>query len=202
MALKTIEERRKAPRVDWRGRVELNLPNLQTPLAGNSLNMSEEGMCLRLQEALEVRSRVRLRLFTESSKKPVECTGRVAWVMQRLDLRNAPPFLYDVGVQFIDRPGRFRQFADRAGVLVKPSSGRAAKESSLQPSVINGRSYVPRLQQESSSGPRWHLIVTVDGAPCFSHRYASVQEAADSWAQFRRHAERPSRSGGRRPVGK
>jgi len=197
MALKTVQERRKAPRVEFQGRAEVEVPKLQSPLAANSLNFSEGGACMRLQEALDVRSSITIRLFVQPRGKPLECEGRVAWVIQRLDLRNTPPFLYDVGVEFIDPSSRLRQFASRIGLTLRPSSelsalssvaGRRSTWSALQPALINGRRYEPRLTQEQSPDNRWHLIVTVDGVPCFSHRYPLERKALESWKQFKRQA--------------
>jgi hypothetical protein len=101
MALKTIEDRRRAPRLDLQARVEIGLLSRQARLTVRSVNLSEGGLCVRLREALEVRSRVRLRVFPSPSERPLQCAGRVSWVVQRLDLRDAPPFLYDVGLEFV-----------------------------------------------------------------------------------------------------
>jgi len=148
------------------------------------MNLSERGICVRLQEALEVRSRVRLRLFAPPQKRPLECAGRVAWVIQRLDLRDAPPYLYDVGVEFLDPPTRLRQFVSRVGIAVKSSGERAARDVLLKPATIKGRQYAPWLEKQPSPNPCWHLIVRVEGVPCFSGRYPSQQEAVKAWDQY------------------
>ena len=184
MALKTLAERRRIPRIEFQGRVELDLPQSQVRLEANSINLSEAGVCVRLQEALDIRLRVKLRLFPETLKRPLECTGRVAWVVQRLDLRDSPPFLYDVGLEFLDPPERLRQLAARMGVQLKPILAHPVTPT-LQPALLNGRRYVPRLDKESST---WHLVVWVDGVPCFSHRFPSQREAVESWQQFKRQA--------------
>lgn len=184
MALKTLAERRRLPRVEFQGRVELDIPQSQVRLEANSLNLSEAGVCVRLQKTLDIRLRVKLRLFPETWKRPLECTGRVAWVVQRLDLRDSPPFLYDVGLEFLDPPQRFRQLAIRSGVQLKPVTAHPATPT-LQPALLNGRRYVPRLEKESSA---WHLVVWVDGVPCFSRRFPLQREAVESWQQFKRQA--------------
>ncbi len=162
-------------------------------LEANSLNLSEGGMCIRLKEAPEIRSQVRLRLFPTPSKKPLECAGRVAWVVQRLDLRDSPPFLYDVGLEFIDPSPRLRQFASQAGVHVR-APAEPIRRPLLEPAVFRDRGYVPRLDREAASG-LWHLIIWVDGVPCFSHRYPSQREGVSAWEQFKRqlaaHKPRP-----------
>ncbi len=209
MALKTLPEHRKAARVNLQGPVEIeltfprdahqpsNLHPLPIRLAASSVNLSEGGICVRMEEPLEIRAQVTLRLFAQTAaKKPLECSGRIAWVVQRLDLKDSPPFLYDVGVEFVDATNRLRQLMSRAGVLVKPASEHLPQRV-LEPALLNGHRYVPRLERESSPSPCWHLTVWVEGVPCFSQRHPSSQEAADSWEQFKRQAAqgapRPSR---------
>ena len=206
MKADSARDQRKTTRVDFPGRVEVDLspsqasrreqpPHPRGHLEAASVNLSEGGACLRLQEALEIHSRVTLRLFTESLKSPLVCGGRVAWVVQRLDLRNIPPFLYDVGVEFVDPSLRLRQLASSLGLTLKSPGGQSKQDATLQPATIHARSYVPRLQQEP--GNRWHLVVIVDGVPCFSRRYALEREAIKSWEEFKRRASSTGRRAAR-----
>jgi hypothetical protein len=187
MALTTLVEHRKAPRVDFQGRVEIQQRAPKSRLAASSVNLSGGGICVRLEEMLELHARVILRMFAERAQKPLECAGQVTWVIQRLDLRTTPPFLYDVGFRFLNPSGRLRQWVSRAGVGMRPAAARAAS-SRLQPTTVRGRGYVPSLEKESSSRMPWHLVVRVDGAPCFSRRYATRREARGAWEQFQRRA--------------
>jgi hypothetical protein len=116
----------------------------------------------------------------------VRCTGRVAWVIQRLDLRERPPFLYDVGVEFVDPPPMLRQLMAQQGIALAALRGRSVRERPLASSVIRGRQFVPRLERASNHPLRWHLVVTVDGVPCFSHHYPSKRTAMAAWATFKR----------------
>ncbi|MBI2885207.1 MAG: PilZ domain-containing protein [Candidatus Omnitrophica bacterium] len=183
-------ERRGALRLPWVKRVEVNRQGA-VPVAVDSVNLSEAGLCVRLRETLEISSAVTLRLFAEARKPPVTCAGRVAWVVQRLDLRSRPPFLYDVGVEFVNPPGPVRRLAVRLGTS-SPASSRAARAPSssrgVESLMIRGRCYLPRLQKEGSRQGAWHLIVWVDGVPCFSRRYASEREGVAGWKQFKRAA--------------
>ncbi len=189
------EERRRLTRVDFQGRVEINPLEPLTngrPLffQANSLNLSEGGVCVRLEQELAIHSRVAMRILASPRRQPLACHGRVAWVIQRLDLRTDPPFLYDIGVEFINPPVRLRQFASRLGLVLKPASRVSATQKGLQPVIANGRRYVPQLQQDDSANRRWHLVVTVEGAPCFSQRYATRQEALAAWREFQRQRRR------------
>ncbi len=191
----TAQERRKLARVDFQGRVEINPLESFTngrPLffRASSLNLSEGGVCVRVEQELAIRSRVAMRILASPRRQPLECHGRVAWVIQRLDLRTDPPFLYDIGVEFINPSVRLRQFASRLGVALKPPVSISTRRKPLEPATIHGRCYVPQLQQEASAPRQWHLVVTVDGVPCVSRRTATRQAALAAWEQFQRRRRR------------
>ena len=201
----TAIERRKFIRSDS-PRFGVDLLQPSRPISIDSVNISEGGLCLRIQEILEVRSLVRLQLTLAGSgghsrrtsegarqgrgRWPLTCTGRVAWVVQRLDLRDAPPFLFDVGIEFVDPPPLLRQFLAQRGLILAPSQRRAARSKALTPSVIRGRQYVPRLERTPDHATPWHLVVTVDGIPCFSDRLPSERASLATWAQFKRRQAR------------
>ena len=192
-----MRERRNVSRVEFQRRVELLAPKLQTGAEASSLNVSEGGLCLRIQQTLEIRSSVTLRVFAQPRRKPFECMGRVAWVVQRRDLRDAPPFLYDVGVEFVGSPACLRAIVSKIGLPLKPSRVQRDDASTVdrpsiravlfQPVIVHGRCYQPHVKREPPPNNRWHLVITVDGAPCFSHRYALARDARQSWEQFKRH---------------
>ena len=203
MALKSIDDRRRSIRLGYQGRVELNVRGAPSQLVADSINFSEGGMCVRLGESIDVRASVILRLFEPARSRPLECAGRVAWIVQRLDLREQPPFVYDVGVEFTNPSGRLRQFASRMGVTLKAGgrrqapAGRGRADQLLEPVLIRGRRYHPRIRRETPPAGRWHLVVTVDDVPCFSQRFDSERQAVASWKQFKRStsAARPRRQG-------
>jgi hypothetical protein len=186
-----IQERRKFVRGELPPRFEVNLLQPRLSVAANGVNFSEGGLCLRLQDTLEVRSLVRLQFTPEGagsvrSQRPVTCTGRVTWVIQRLDLRDIPPFLFDVGIEFVDPPPMLRQLMVQRGVNLVAQKARPGREKFLTPSVVHGRHYAPCLTRVSNHPRRWHLVVSVDGVPCFSDHYSSERAAMTAWARFRR----------------
>ena len=187
-----IQERRKFSRSDSPPRLAINLLQPHGAIAASSVNFSEGGLCLRLQEMLEVRSLVRLQ-FTPGAAgairagHPVEFTGRVAWIIQRLDLRDRPPFLFDIGIEFVDPPPMLRKLMVQSGArLTAALKAQALRTKTLDSSMIRGRCFIPRLERESSQPPRWHLVVSIDGVPCFSARYPSERAAMMAWIQFKR----------------
>jgi hypothetical protein len=183
-----VQERRRFTRNDTPPRFAINLLQTDRAMTATGVNLSGGGLCLRLQEPVEVRSIVRLELTP--GKRPVTCLGRVCWVIQRLDLREAPPFLYDVGVEFVDSPPMLRQLLAQQGIRVPPPSARPGRHRVLEPAAIRGRAYLPRLERLSGPLSRWHLVVSVDGVPCFSQRYPSERAALAGWTRFKRQQAR------------
>lgn len=99
-------------------------PAVSVPADG--VNLSGGGLCLRLRETLDVRAVVRLQLTTQPrASRGIECTGRVAWVSQRLDLRPTPPFLFDVGIEFVRPSPRLRRWLH--GYLTQTGGRRARR---------------------------------------------------------------------------
>ena len=192
MSTKTLtQERLHFTRAPWPAALGINL--LQPPGAGpvNHVNMSEGGLCLRLPTRLEVRSLVRLQLTPADSLarrwRPMECTGRVAWVTQRLDLRAMPPYLFDVGIEFVNLPRSIHRRLTQQHIqvgAVKPRGSNHGKP--LEPAVVKGRQFVPRLDPDGLRQARWHLIVTVGDVPCFSRHYPTEHEALAAWERFKR----------------
>lgn len=166
-----------------------------SPTDASAVNVSTGGVCLRLSEPLEIHSRVRLQLtldreVSRSEKGDVQCAGRVAWVMQRLDLRNTPPFLFDVGIEFIDPPAVVRQWLmPGQAQAIRQAPARPRQQTSLEPFVTHQRRFVPKLSRESKDA-LWHLVVAVDGVPCFSGHYPTERTALEALAKFHRQQAR------------
>lgn len=190
MRASTVQERRRFSREDLPQRVLVNLlePNAHGPVT--HVNYSEGGLCVRLHQALEVRTRVRMQLKPEDAPHhPMEVTGRVAWVMQRLDLHTASP-LYDIGIEFTDALPKIRQAIGQR-VAARPAGKR------LEPASLSGRVFVPSLEKGATAAGRWHLVVAVEGVPCFSGHYASERAAVLAWTKFKSSQARAQAKRGR-----
>ena len=191
-------ERRKFLRRALPARFVVHVVRATQSVAAEGVNFGEGGLCLRLREALDVRSSVQLR-FTPARTpakdgggtraRAVTCAGRVAWVIQRLDLRDHPPFVFDTGVEFANPPPMLRRLASHDTELAALKQ-RAAPQRMLEPFLTRGRGFLPRLERSSSRPPRWHLVVSVDGVPCFSAHYPSERAAIAAWAKFKRQQAR------------
>ena len=190
LASTAVQDRRRFTRGDPPSRFEVNLLRPSGLIPAESVNVSEGGLCVRLQEMLEVRSLVQLQLISSSSRvRPMRCTGRVTWAMQRLDLRTSPPFLFDAGIELINPPPPLRQLT---GSHTEATGKRriSTHHKSLEAAVIRGRAFSPRLERVAGQVGRWHLVVSVDGVPCFSEHYPSERAATAAWARFKRQQAR------------
>jgi len=181
-----LQERRKSPRTNLLDRIGVRLLRPRGSVPVTSVNVSARGLCFRLEEELVVRSLVRLQVIPDEGRsRTVECSGRVAWVIQRSDLRSAPPFLFDIGVEFVNPPQTLRQWmTGRLGA--ETAQAPSATSKALEPIAIRNRTFLPRLKRDANGSSRWHLVVSSDGTPCFSGRYGSEHEALAAWAKFKR----------------
>jgi hypothetical protein len=193
----TIQERRRFSRSGLPAGLGVHVLQPHATVAADSVNVSDGGLCLRLEERLEVRSLVRLQVTPRSgaapSRRPVECTGRVAWVIQRLDLREVPPFLFDIGIEFVDPPQTLRQLLLRRGGMAALKRRLVGRARVLEPAMAHGRRFVPRIEKDAAHSPPWHLVVTVDDVPCFSGRFGSERATIAAWERFRRRQARAKR---------
>jgi len=180
-----IQDRRRFVR---RGELRCSVDLLQSrrSVIAESVNMSEGGLCIRLDRMLEVRSLVQLQLTPDRTSRPMQCRGRVRWVMQRLDLRDMPPRLFDTGIEFVNPSPSLRQFLIRQGIEMMATKKASTRQKRLEPSVIRGRTFVPRLERPVTRPSRWHLVVSVDGMACFSEHFPSERTAVTAWTTFKR----------------
>ena len=192
LASTAVQERRRSNRAEPPPRLAVDLLRSDRHLTLDPVNISEAGLCVRLKERLEVRSLINLQLTPSRSPaarvaKPVRCEGRVAWVIQRLDLRDTPPFLFDVGIEFARPPAILRRLMTgrRAARKVQP-----AKTVELDGAVIRGRQFVPKVERTPGLAQPWHLVISVDGVPCFSERFGSSAAVKAGWRAFRRRQAR------------
>lgn len=197
-----VEERRKFPRYPYPPGADITLLDPLSAVVAQGVNLSEGGFCLRLEEALEIRSLVRFQLIPDgrhrkrawrNPRQPMECTGRVAWVIQRLDLRERPPFLFDTGIEFINPPPLLRRLMVDAKIPAARQVKQEPSTKQLRPTIIRGRCYIPCVTREAKSNTRWHLVVHVDGTPCFSGHYTSERATLTAWLRFKREQARSRR---------
>ena len=194
-----LKDRRRSNRVVWPADVAIHVlePSGLAPI--DHVNVSEGGLCLRLPAMLEVRSLIRFQLAsggvrTTNRLRPMECTGRVAWVTQRLDLRNMPPYLFDIGVEFVNPPRFLARLLSQKPQIGRENVKASSSAKHLSAVTIRGRRLVPRIMRDGEKPTPWHFIVSVDDSPCFSRRFSSESAAFAAWQQFQRKQARGRRN--------
>ena len=94
------QEYRQSPRVNFDGQALIRTEHHSGFVPCEPRNVSVGGMCLRLEEEVELRSEVDVQLVIPNTPQPLQCHGRVNWITARLDVRMQPPIPYDVGIEF------------------------------------------------------------------------------------------------------
>ncbi len=186
-------ERRQSRRLPYQGSVEIETPVRGGWISGEAHDLSEGGLSIRLTERLDLHTLVRLRLSPGRVRTPMECVGRVAWTTERLDLQAAPPYPYDMGIEFVKVPAFIRRRLSRAYQrLQQPRS--SARVPTLRGARLNGRLYVPSVAYEAAPQSAWHLIVRTEDVPCYAKRFASASALVAGWNAFKRErGRRPAR---------
>ena len=95
------DDKRQAPRSSFDGQALIRTADRATFMPCEPRNMSIGGMCLRLDEEVELQSDVEVQLVSGDSPHTIQCHGRVNWTTARLDVRAQPPIPYDVGIEFV-----------------------------------------------------------------------------------------------------
>ena len=94
-------EQRIFPRVSFDGQALIRTDHHAGFMPCEPRNVSMGGVCLRMDEEVELRSEVDVQLVTPHLPQPIQCHGRVNWITARLDVRMQPPIPYDVGIEFV-----------------------------------------------------------------------------------------------------
>jgi hypothetical protein len=86
-------ELRKFPRADYRCKVAVLKKGKKEELGARTQNIGIGGVCVILKKELDKFSDVKLILYLENSHAPLECEGRIMWVVRSQDE-------FDTGIEF------------------------------------------------------------------------------------------------------
>ena len=94
--------KRKFPRLNLRCELTIEPPDPHTPpIQAITENVGEGGVCVVQDRPLERFSQCRIRLEWDKKEPPIECAGKVVWIIPRSDPSGQPP-KYDTGIEFQD----------------------------------------------------------------------------------------------------
>ena len=108
-------DQRAFPRVSTQCDIAVG-DHLQGLIKTKTQNLGAGGVCVILNRQVEKLSRVHLRLTLEDSITPIECDGRIVWMVRSKELVSGR-VSFDVGVEFLNLKDEDREliksFIDR-----------------------------------------------------------------------------------------
>ena len=97
-------DQRAFPRISSRCDVMIR-DHIGGTLKTKTQNLGGGGVCVILNQEIEKLSKVRLRLSLEQSLDPVECEGRVVWMVRSKEPSTGKTS-FDTGIEFVNlKPG-------------------------------------------------------------------------------------------------
>lgn len=93
-------DQRRFPRGKYKCVVTVKQAGSTTPIASVTENIGVGGVCVLLEQGLDIFSVVQLEIVLEDGNPPMRMGGTVVWVVRRRELRKGPSF--DTGVEFTD----------------------------------------------------------------------------------------------------
>ena len=92
-------DQRAFPRVSAQCDIAIG-DHLQGLIKTKTQNLGAGGVCVILNRQVEKLSRVHLRLTLDDSATPIECDGRVVWMVRSKELVSGK-VLFDIGIEFL-----------------------------------------------------------------------------------------------------
>lgn len=93
-------DQRRFPRGKYKCVVTVKHAGSTTPIAVMTENIGVGGICVLLEQGLDIFSVVQLEIGLEDGNPPMRMGGTIVWVVRRRELRKGPSF--DTGVEFTD----------------------------------------------------------------------------------------------------
>ena len=94
-------DQRTFPRISARCDIAIHDHQFQTGLKAKTQNVGVGGVCVLLDQGLEKLSQVRLRLTLTESEAPLECDGRVVWMVRSKEPASGK-VSFDTGIEFLN----------------------------------------------------------------------------------------------------
>jgi len=93
-------DRRRFPRANYQCMVTVRKKGSPHTFRTQTENLGAGGVCVVLDNRLEIFSTVDLIITLENCTPPVKCMGTVVWTVKKRDPKKVKPQLYDIGVEF------------------------------------------------------------------------------------------------------
>ncbi|MBI4357872.1 MAG: PilZ domain-containing protein [Candidatus Omnitrophica bacterium] len=92
-------DQRAFPRISARCDILIH-DHIGGTIRAKTQNLGGGGVCVILNRELEKLSRVRLRLILEETTYPIECEGRIVWMVRSRELPSGKVH-FDTGIEFL-----------------------------------------------------------------------------------------------------
>ena len=92
--------KRKFPRVRLRCEVAIRSLDAAPPIVTSTENVGAGGVCIILERELERFDTCRVRLEISEKMPPIECQGRIVWVVPTRELKSRKT-RFDTGIEFV-----------------------------------------------------------------------------------------------------
>lgn len=92
--------KRKFPRISVRCDIQIDASAASDPITAQTENLGIGGACVVLDRAFDKFETCKVRLFLGSKKEPIECEGRVVWIVPTREVK-AKKTQYDTGIEFV-----------------------------------------------------------------------------------------------------
>ena len=107
-------EKRKFPRLNISvDIVYTKLPTADKPKLSQSKNISKGGICLIVYEQLQVSDLLELKIFLPEYEKPINATGKIAWLKEFVIESSTKSKRFDVGIEFAKVSNKDKQRIDK-----------------------------------------------------------------------------------------
>ena len=95
-------DQRVFPRLSTRCDISIHDRKADGNIQTQTQNLGAGGVCVISERSLEKLSQVHLHLAFSESERPIDCDGRVVWVVRSKAPRGK--VTYDIGIQFLNLP--------------------------------------------------------------------------------------------------
>lgn len=94
-------DHRKFPRVNLRCEIILSSKFIAKPILTETENVGSGGVCVIQVNNLERFSRCKIKLNIDENQEPIECDGKVCWIIPRKNSKSNKTVNYDTGIEFV-----------------------------------------------------------------------------------------------------
>ena len=92
---------RRFPRVNHKCRIIASVDERERVLETVTENIGIGGVCVFLEENLELFRKVSMEIYFEGEQTPIVCDGEVVWIVKRHPVKEGEACSFDTGIEFL-----------------------------------------------------------------------------------------------------